>query len=219
MVSIKDIYTKYKIIPILQTHQLRVAAVASIICDALDNEEGKNDIVLACLLHDMGNILKFDMTQFPESFEPQGIKYWQKVKDEFELKYSTTNEHLATLAIVDQIGESSHVRALIESIGFMNLTEVQPSGNLDQKICNYSDMRVGPKGVLSLDERLADGDSRYRHRIKHTELNNGQSIKAVKKIEQELFFDLSLKPQDITDEIVDPLLEDLQKIEVTPSKL
>ena len=60
-----QIYEKYKIIPFLVMHQLRVAAVAEMICDSLSMSIDKDNIVRACTLHDMFNIVKFKFYHFP----------------------------------------------------------------------------------------------------------------------------------------------------------
>ena len=73
--------------PNLREHQLRVASVAAQICDNFFEPLNKKDIVTACLLHDMGNIIKFNLNYFPELIKPEGIEYWQKVQNEYKKKY------------------------------------------------------------------------------------------------------------------------------------
>lgn len=60
--KIAEIYQKYKVPPNLQEHMLRVAAMAEIIANSWPNNSLDREILLlACLTHDMGNILKFDL--------------------------------------------------------------------------------------------------------------------------------------------------------------
>ena len=73
--KISEIYQKYQIPPHLQLHMYRVSAVAWTICDNFDEELDKIKIVAADLLHDMGNIIKFDLKLFPEFLEPEGYDY------------------------------------------------------------------------------------------------------------------------------------------------
>ena len=87
MRTVQQIYNEYRLMPTLQLHQLRVAGVAKIIADSFNGEIDKESIVLACLFHDMGNIIKFDLKNFPEYNQPEGIEYWQKVQSEFLEKY------------------------------------------------------------------------------------------------------------------------------------
>ncbi len=64
MRKISEIYEEYKIMPNLREHQLRVAAVAAQICDNFNKPLNKKEIITACLLHDMGNIIKFKLELF-----------------------------------------------------------------------------------------------------------------------------------------------------------
>jgi len=83
MKSPKEIYREYRLMPSLSLHQLRVAAVAKLICDSFKERIDTNNVVLACLYHDMGNIIKFDLNYFPEFTKPEGLEYWQKIKEDY----------------------------------------------------------------------------------------------------------------------------------------
>src|SRR5690242_14147552 len=112
--GIADIYLQYKILPFLQLHQLRVAAVAVQICRSLSVEVDTNSATVASLLHDMGNILKFDFQAYPSAFEPEGISYWKRVQDEYRAKYGN-DEHDATLTIARELGVSDAVLGIIRA--------------------------------------------------------------------------------------------------------
>lgn len=163
MKNILDIYSTYKIMPALQQHQLRVAAVAKQICDSISSTVDKNGAVIACLVHDMGNIIKFDLTYFPDFLQPEGLEYWQKVKNEFIKKYGT-EEHIATKKISKEIGLSETQISYLDTVGFSQIKKAFVSHSLEQKICCYADQRVGPYGVLSIKERLIEGRKRYEGR-------------------------------------------------------
>jgi 5'-deoxynucleotidase YfbR-like HD superfamily hydrolase len=70
---IQDIYNRFEILPSLQLHMLRVAAVTQEICkqvkDKLSNET--KTLITLSLLHDLGNLVKFDISLFPKLFEPK----------------------------------------------------------------------------------------------------------------------------------------------------
>src|SRR6266404_1725530 len=117
MRKILDIYKEYKIMPTLQEHMFRVAAVASLLCDNFTKPVNKEDIILACLLHDIGNIVKFHLNYFPEFNKPEGIKYWQKIQDEFIEKYGD-DDHVATVAIMKELGVSRNLIFLVDKIDF-----------------------------------------------------------------------------------------------------
>ena len=78
--NISEIYEEYKIMPNLREHMLRVAGAASLICDNFTEPLNKEEIISACLLHDMGNIIKFKLDYFPEFNKPEKAEYWQNVQ-------------------------------------------------------------------------------------------------------------------------------------------
>ncbi len=211
--NILEIYEKYKILPSLAEHQLRVAAVAMQLCQAISTKVDDESIVKACLLHDMGNLLKFDFAQFPHFFEPQGAAYWQRVKEEIIKTYGTTDEHQATLKIAAEIGVSKQVLSYIDCIGFTHATD-NLNRPVDFKICNYADMRVGPVGVLSLDERMADGAKRYKNRLAAEVIGDARLVEAIHRIEDDIFKISKIKPQDITDESIGPIIEQLKSYKI-----
>lgn len=92
--------------PALMMHQVRVAGVAAYISDHIQGVSiDHDDIVTACLLHDMGNILKFDLHRFPAFLEPKGFVYWQQVQDDYRRMYGN-DEHEATVKIVKEVMRS-----------------------------------------------------------------------------------------------------------------
>lgn len=209
------IYKKYKITQPLQLHQFRVAAVAKQVCDSLTVKVDEEVVITACLLHDIGNILKFEFSYPAEFFEPEGIDYWKKVKKEFEEKYGS-DEHKATLEIAKELGASQKIINCIDSIGFREINSNYFSGTLEQKICNYADMRVGPHGIIQIGERLKDGQKRYQHRKSYfIDLEERKVIKTrLEEIETEIFNQSKIKPPNINDSSVQLIIEQLKTYQI-----
>ena len=213
MRKILDIYDEYKIMPNLQEHMLRVAAVASLICDNFDEVLPKKDMVTACLFHDMGNIIKVDFTStvFPvEYYGSLGIEYWQKIKKEYIEKYGN-EEHLATELIANENKLSAQTIDMIKRIGFSKATQNEFEKIFMYKVCNYSDMRVGPHGVLSLNERTREAHERYKYK-KHSISSGGfdSLFLSLRNVEKQIFEKCKIKPEDITDEAVAPIILELK---------
>ncbi len=187
--------------PTLQQHQLRVAAVARMIYDSLSIPLDKEGVVNICLFHDMGNIIKFDLSYFPDFIKPEGLDYWQNVKNQFVEKYGK-NEHIATEAICRELGLCESQLTYLNTIGFTRAKQALESESLEQMICCYADQRVGPHGMLSIEERLEDGRKRYANRKDHivTLEQFDECATALKQIEEKIFNISSIKPEDITDE-------------------
>lgn len=216
MKPVREIYRDYHIMPALAAHQFRVAGVACAIMDAFDAPTiaapfYRDEVITACLLHDMGNILKFDLSQFPEFLEPEGSAYWEGVKRDFVMKYGQ-NEHVATLAIAEEIGVSTRTREYIDAVGFPNASKTAGSGSLEKMICCYADQRVAPHGVVSLEERFEEGSRRYAGRAHRVEdpAYAVRQISALKNMEMDIFARTTVVPDAIVEGVAEkyfPMLD------------
>ncbi len=216
MKTIAEIYTDYYIMPQLQIHMYRVAAVANLICENFQINIDRRSIISTCLLHDMGNIIKFDLTKFPEFNEPQGIEYWQMVKQNFIDKYGT-DEHVATTEIALEVGASLRALELTNAIGFLKSVSVYESNEMEKMICLYADMRVAPSGIVSLKDRLDDFDSRYAATSKVKTKKELEDIRlALYSIEEKIFAYCNIKSNEITSIACEPMLQVFEKNYVKP---
>jgi hypothetical protein len=199
--------------PNLAEHMLRVAAVASLICDNFDELLPKEDIVTACLLHDMGNIIKAEFEFLPESWEPEGIAYWQKVKKDYIKKYGD-NEHHATIRIMKELRIPENIIHLVDQIDFSLFCRHRDGNDIQVKIITYADTRVDPHGVVSQEERLEEARRRYATRNKGKEEERQRLVVCSKDIEKQIFAKCSLRPEDITDESAAPVIAELKNFVV-----
>jgi len=213
--KITEIYKKYKIPPNLELHQLRVAAVAKIICDNFEKKLDKNSIITACLLHDMGNILKFNFDIFDDDFyAPKGRNYWKRVQQEFRKKYGD-DEYGAAEEILSELGIKESICKLNAHIQFSQAGTLIESSNFGKKIRFYSDCRVSPFSVVSLEERMEEGSKRYAlQKGKYNEDEFNLLANHAKTLENQIFKRSKIKPSDITDENVNPLVEELKDFEI-----
>ena len=201
-------YREFRIMPPLGEHQRRVAAVACAVIDATgpgtpagdDLHRNRTEIVSACLLHDMGNILKFDLTYFPEFLEPEGFEYWASVQADFAAEYGR-DEHAAALAIARKIGVSERTLGYIDAVGFRNAESTLGSGDPGKMLCCYADMRVAPFGIVTLGERFDEGTKRYAGRSRRDADPEyaARQVAAIREMESRIFADASIGPDDITD--------------------
>ena len=207
----KEIYEAYNIMPNLQLHQLRVAAVAKLVCDSFKEPVNSNDVILACLFHDMGNILKFDLSYFPDALQPKGLAYWESVKVEYKKKYGE-DQHKATEAIAREIGLSERVIELVGMIRFGALDRMLTERAWEPKIVEYGDCRVAPYGIVGVKERFLDGRKRYLHRFPTVAENDARYdalTNAGYELERQIFSHATLKPEDISDVSGAPITEEL----------
>ncbi len=214
MRKITDIYEEYKIMPNLQLHQLRVTAVAKQICESLDIELDKKLIITAALVHDMGNIIKSDLGYFSEFIESGQLGYWEEVKEQYIKKYGK-DEHEATVKILKELGLPESIVELASENRFSLLCAHALGKDLNLKIIHYSDMRVGPYGVLSYEERMNEAKKRYKNRSGGIEGNERQKlVDCGKEIEKQIFAHSNIKPEDINDESVANDIEELKNFEI-----
>jgi hypothetical protein len=210
MLDVTELYVEYKITPLLAVHQLRVAAVANLINDNLETKIDKDNLIRACLLHDMGNIIKFDLDYFPEENYPQGREYWQIIKNEYIEKYGP-DEHLANVAIAQELKINTRIIDLIKGFDPKLIEKIKKIGSLEEKICIYADNRVSPNGVVSVDERSLEAKKRYEnHKQSFDEKQRIFFNANIKEIEKQIFSKAKIKPEDINDITVSPYIKKLR---------
>jgi HD superfamily phosphodiesterase len=197
--------------PNLQEHMLRVAAVASLICDNFNESLPKEEIITACLFHDMGNIIKFKWDSPLGLLEPK-LEYWKKVQSEYIERYGE-NVHEATLSILRELGLKPII-SVIESFDSNNPYDsdnILKNNNWVVKICLYSDERVAPFGVTSIEERLIENRKRLENRgILMSEEKYIFIKNSLLELEQQIFSKCKINPSYITDETVAPTISELK---------
>lgn len=214
MKKITDIYKDYKIMPNLAMHQMRVASVAMQICDSLDIEISKDDIIKACIFHDMGNIIKFNLDHFPDWNNPEGSEYWQSIKNDYISKYGK-DEHKASLDIARELGFFDKVLSLIDCIDSVSVEIIRIEDDFAKKICIYSDNRVTPHGIVSVDERSLEAKERYKdHPHAFDEESRQFFNKNLNLIEKQIFSHSNIKPEDIDDLSIEKYLGELQDFSI-----
>jgi len=160
--KIIEVYKRFTIPPNLQAHMIRVFGI---ICFIEKHWSGPwVDWQLTkkmALLHDMGNIIKFDMNNNPEFMgsEKVNINYWKQVQKDFINKYGNDDEE-ATRQILREIGIDEQIINTIFSKSFGNSVAVSSSYNWSLKLLYYADLRTLPLKIGTLEERLIDVKNR-----------------------------------------------------------
>lgn len=204
--DIKQAYRKYKIPPNLQLHMKRAAAVGAFIIDHWSSQTAllEREIIEALLLHDMGNIIKFDFRlSHLLGEEEKNLEYWKSVQADFKQKWG--NEHIATMEIAKEIGISEKTLKLLEQMGSSNLSEVFKSGDWSAKISCYCDFRVSPTGIVSVNQRFDELIERYHGRthdlgdVAKTQARRAFCLDLEGALQEKVNFDLNkLTDLDIT---------------------
>ncbi len=197
-----EIYQTYNIPPNLRQHHYWVAGVALWILDHWHGTDAPdhNLITSELLLHDLGNVIKFDLENYfhllGES-EKGKKEYWQNAQKEFITQWGP-NEHVATENIMKDIGVRDEVVALFNRCGSSKAKENTKSGDWSEKICTYADIRVAPHAIVSVDERWDEVLERYRGR--------GHSLGDIEEVERRRTYTGILEEQ-IQTRVTKPLSE------------
>ncbi len=214
--TIWDAYETYRIMPNLRLHQLRVAALARTL--AIARHAAFEHVTVAALLHDMGNIMKSDFTQFPPDFYgDKDISYWHGVQDDCAKRFGS-DEYTATAAIARDIGVSDDIVHLMGAMGFSKAEAIFNDGPLELQILEYADQRVAPYGIVSLDERLKEGHARYRSRARADYSDNDREFEKnsalLTRLEQTLFEGLLITPQMLSEASLKDTIEALRSYDI-----
>jgi hypothetical protein len=165
--KISELYEKYHVSPNLKEHMFNVAAVALFIENHwIGTEIDKTILVKCALVHDIGNIVKFDLDGYPELLgsDIKNIDIWKERQKEMILKYGK-DDNKTTNRILEEIRFPQELIKLIYLKRFVNSIETANSNNYVLKILYYSDLRVLPLGIGSLEERMEE--IRTREQYKH----------------------------------------------------
>jgi len=159
--KVVEIYKRYEIPRNLQLHMLRVAAVARLVLENTKVAVDKETVIQACLVHDLGNIVKFILDGKGLHVD-EDLDSLRKVQQKFMRKYGV-DDHEVTDKILKELGVSDRVKDLVYKLGFgpRILQEIADGEDVESKVVLYADSRVSPYGVLSVKERMGDLERRY----------------------------------------------------------
>ncbi len=166
MRTIQSIYETYRVPPNLQLHMYRVAALGMCMADHMSSDLtlNKNIITQANLLHDIGNIVKFDFSLSEAMGMPEDeVSYWKGVQTEVITKYGK-DEDIVTDRMVEELGVDKRVIDILTQHGLDKIKYALAHDDWDAKIIRYCDSRISPNGVVSISQRWADNRKRYQGR-------------------------------------------------------
>lgn len=125
--KIAEIYKKFNIPPNLQEHMLRVGSLVEYLKNHWkgDNQIDWNLAIKVALLHDLGNIVKFDFDKHPEFLgdEQKNIKRWKALQTKIIKRYGADDDKV-TKSMLSELGVNNHISEIIYSKRFGNSVEV-----------------------------------------------------------------------------------------------
>ena len=211
---ISDIYSQYSIPLNLQDHMLKVAAIGKLVVDNFNQDLiDPNLVVVTLLLHDMGNILKMDLSnvEFFYKQDQDNIDHYKAVKKDFLEKYGPDCDD-ATIQIIKEITSDKRAAILCATSHGEHSKQIAENKDWQRKIVYYCDMRVGPKGILSLENRFEDLSVRYKQNQK-----NIQKFHLIcRQIEAQIQSQININLQTITPDDLSNQFNFLRKLDISP---
>lgn len=119
----EEVYKQFGTPTNLQWHML---SVTSLICEVRDHWTGEkidwNDLITAGLLHDLGNVIKFNLDRFPNLLgdELPRIDFWRQEQARLIEKYGN-DDHEATGKMLDELGVEARIKDIIQTKSFSNV--------------------------------------------------------------------------------------------------
>jgi hypothetical protein len=213
--SINRIYDRFDIVPHLRLHMFRVAGVGEYVIDNWDSEgkPDKNRVVAELLIHDLGNIVKFDFKtkELWAGFTDSEKVRWKKSQDATIAKYGSDVDYVVTLAMAKEVGASEGILSILSTISEGTMDQVLESKDYGLQLCSYADHRVCPTGIVSLKERFADLRVRYKAKL-GAEYRDVWNDSLGLRLEAGLLKNTALRPEEINDESVKPYIEKYSRL-------
>jgi len=201
--NIGSIYDRFGIPYHLQMHMLRAAALGKLICrNWIGDGVSEDDVVAVLLLHDLGNVVRFNFDNEDLNSlygEKSDMEELREIKKEAIEKYGE-DDHEVTDKMCRELGVNERVMFLMGRHGFDKNREVCASDDFDLKVCNYADQRIGPRGVLSLKERLDEAIARTGNRPWHLDFD--ELVECALEIEKQILNNVDLSAEEINDDSV-----------------
>ncbi|OGD61940.1 hypothetical protein A2160_01050 [Candidatus Beckwithbacteria bacterium RBG_13_42_9] len=207
--KVSQVYQIYQTPKNLQGHQARTAALASIILESWTGVNlDKAAIVKACAVHDLAKPITFNLAKQAQfGMSEIEIKKLRQLQNELKAKYGNS-EHQATIGICKEVGCSQSVVRLVDNLEWSYLPRLLKANDFESLIPIYCDMRIGPKGILLLRERLDDLKKRANSDDFEDNVKNGQALEELIKKNVEINLDL------ITEAQIEKRLKDLLDVEM-----
>lgn len=150
------------------------------------------------LLHDLGNVVKFTLEK-PNRFviSDGEVDRLAKLQQQIIVKYGNDDHEVAS-KMMNEIGVDSLIKKTINAKSFGNSVALSKSSDWYGKILAYSDMRVMPKGICTLDERVEDIRKRMPKYVARPDFED--LCNACKEIEKQIQANLTVVLSEIKDE-------------------
>jgi hypothetical protein len=204
--TVSEAYKEYIIPRNLGEHMLRVAALARIITDNWNGSKLEAiDIVKACALHDLAKPMTFDLAKQAQfGMSQEEIDDLASLQNRLKTSYGE-NEHHASVKLCQDLGCNQQSVKIADNLEWSYIPQLIERGETESLIAIYSDMRIGPKSILLLLDRLTE----LKNRTDSKEYN--QNVVNGTKLEQLIQQNCSLDLTSVTEYQLESLFSELKE--------
>ena len=211
--QIQSIYERYTIPTNVRRHMFSVAGVAKQICENCTEKIDSTDLIATCLIHDLGNIIKMNLTsedkiKLLDKEDVQKLDYFKKKQEEFWKKYGK-DDNIANELIAKELGVNDEVIYLLENKAIEHKPIDFWKDDLPLLILAYADCRVSPHGVVSMQERIDEYAHRNEFHKDKEKMDKSKEFEEFSKLmESELFKKMKIKPEEINEESIKKYIQE-----------
>jgi len=182
-------------------HSQQVTKIAVFLAEKLKKKGIEIDVGLvraAGILHDIARPLNFK--DFSKAYIPpteEDLKIWRELKN----KYSGMGHTDAGYEIFK--GKYPELALIIRRHNFMAVINDKPD-TWEEKIINYSDKRVAHENIVTISERIIEGNKRWfkEHPDKKEDKEETRKIKEINlDFEKEIFSIIGIDPDRLEEEM------------------
>jgi hypothetical protein len=210
-ITTESIFERYHLPQLLQTHLWRTASLMELLLKHWRGPQVDASLLIeTMLLHDLGNLVKFDLSDTtPIMLLTQTeLPMYRALQAEWHQKYGKVVDAV-TVAFIKELRLKngpimSHI-ILNHASGTEATTVTQD--DWIQKLCDYTDFRIAPHGLVTLKERFDDLGKRYATRASgwETAAKVAQKLNFFTTIETQLQAQIKLDLTQITAADLEPL--------------
>lgn len=203
--QLTSLLQKYRTPQHIILHMRKVAKVGLFLAKKMKErglQVNESLVAYGSLLHDLVKIVDFseiDETKLLEPLSAENLKFWKKLID----SYHADKHCLAGYKILKELKEEE-LALIVKKHGYNSLLAVNENDRpytWEEKIVYYADKRVRHDQIVSLKERIEDGQKRY-FPDGNVPANDKEVQKALFHLEEELCGKAGIKPQDINEESI-----------------
>lgn len=201
----REIYAKYMTPQNLQKHMLRAASLAQILTEHWKGSKlDKKALIECCLFHDIAKPMTFDLAkQAQYGMRDEDIANLVELQNHIKDNYGEEEYH-AVIMICKEVGLSEAAISLVDHLEWGNIPRFISANDIISLIPIYCDMRISPKGILSLEARIKDLYNRVGGENYERDMRNGKFLEA--KIIEHVSLDVNAITTDQLDANIDALL-------------